>query len=168
MTCIVTLGIDAHAHAVLDALRRRHFPPERNFLAAHVTLFHALPSEHETVVRETLAEFARATEPFALRFAGARFLGRGVAIDVQAEPLAGLRRALATRFAPWLTAQDSQPFRPHVTVQNKVEPASARRLHAELTATWSGLDGRAESLLLWRYLGGPWAPLGEFRLGAER
>lgn len=166
MTCIVTLGVDPESHGVLDALRRAHFPPARNVLEAHVTLFHALPSEHETAVREALASCAHATPPFAVAFAAPRFLGRGVALDVVAAPLAPLRGELARRFAAWLTPQDAQPFRPHVTVQNKVEPASARQLHAELTATWRTLDGHATALRLWRYLGGPWQHLSDFEFGA--
>lgn len=168
MTCIVTLGIDPDSHQILDALRRAHFPPERNVLEAHVTLFHALPSEHEAAVREALAARARTTPAFPVAFAAPRFLGRGVAFEVHAEPLGALRGELARRFAPWLTPQDAQPFRPHVTVQNKVEPAVARELHARLTATWSTLHGHATSLRLWRYLGGPWQHLAEFALGAEQ
>ena len=36
---IVTAQLDARAAAALGALRRRHFPPGRNDLAAHLTLF---------------------------------------------------------------------------------------------------------------------------------
>ena len=51
---IVTLTLDAPARERFDALRRRHFPPERNHLAAHLTLFHALPGELEQQVRQDL------------------------------------------------------------------------------------------------------------------
>lgn len=44
---IVTLALDEQAQARFDALRSRHFPPDRNVLDAHVTLFHALPGEQE-------------------------------------------------------------------------------------------------------------------------
>lgn len=166
MTCIVTLGIDPDSHRILDSLRRAHFPPERNFLEAHVTLFHALPSDHEPLVRDALACCAAATPSFAIAFGPPRFLGHGVALDVAAGPLPALRRELAGRFREWLTPQDAQPFRPHVTVQNKVAPDDARRLHAELLASWRTLEGRATALRLWRYLGGPWAHLADFELGA--
>jgi hypothetical protein len=43
-----------------------------------------------------------------------------------------------------------------VTVQNKVKPAEAKALHAELAATWGPVTGTGDGLLLWRYLGGPW------------
>src|SRR6476469_7699644 len=44
---IVTLLLDDAAQQRFDALRTAHFPAERNHLAAHVTLFHALPGEQE-------------------------------------------------------------------------------------------------------------------------
>ena len=40
---IVTLLVDDDAQQHFDALRSEHFPAERNYLRAHVTLFHALP-----------------------------------------------------------------------------------------------------------------------------
>jgi hypothetical protein len=70
---------------------------------------------------------------------------------------ADLRAELARRWAQWLTPQDRQGFRPHVTVQNKVPVEEARALKASLEAGFSPLEARGEGLLLWRYLGGPWA-----------
>jgi hypothetical protein len=42
---IVTLLLDPEAQERSDRLRSAHFPAERNHVAAHVTLFHALPDE---------------------------------------------------------------------------------------------------------------------------
>ena len=130
-------------------------------LAAHVTLFHALPGEQLGRVRDELASVSR-RPPFDVRVTGVRFLGRGVALDLDAAELTALRSALAARFAPWLTRQDAQWSRPHVTVQNKVEPAVARALHAELTATFRPTTVTARGLGLWHYRGGPWEPAAEF------
>jgi len=38
---IVTAELAPEDFAWLDALRRHHFPPERNQLRAHLTMFHA-------------------------------------------------------------------------------------------------------------------------------
>ena len=40
---ILTAQLPDDMHARYTALRDAHFPPERNYLEAHVTLFHALP-----------------------------------------------------------------------------------------------------------------------------
>src|SRR5215217_6904909 len=53
---VLTLALDAATAAWLEALRRAHFPPERNLVPAHVTLFHALPGEAIAAVRAALAE----------------------------------------------------------------------------------------------------------------
>ena len=155
---IVTLTLDEASQERFDALRRRHFPPERNHLSAHVTLFHAVPGELEAQVRRDL-ETAAQRPPLELRVTGPRSLGRGVAYDLVSPELVGLRQALAAGWQPHLTNQDRQWHRPHVTVQNKVTPEQARRtLQAlppdEATATGTGLA-------LWRYLGPSWEALAD-------
>jgi 2'-5' RNA ligase len=87
-----------------------------------------------------------------------------MAAVAEAPGLGASRARLAGAFAPWLTPQDRQPFRPHVTIMNKADRTSAARAFAELGAAWVAWEGRGESLLLWRYRGGPWEGVGEFAL----
>jgi 2'-5' RNA ligase len=157
----VTLLLDDAAQQRFDRLRAAHFPAERNHLAAHVTLFHALPGEQLAEVRDQLGT-AAARPGFPVDVTGVRFLGRGVALDLAAAELTALRRSLAAAFDPWLTRQDRQWSRPHVTVQNKVAPDVARTLHAELSAGFVPEAVGARGLGLWHYRGGPWEPDAEF------
>lgn len=161
---IVTARLDPDAFARFDALRRRHFPPERNHLSAHLTMFHALPAEQEGAVRADLDEVARHTP--VLRGSADRVLslGRGVAMHVEVPGLAPARAELARRWAPWLTPQDRQRPRPHVTIQNKVDPHVARALHDALVAGFEPFPLAIDGLLLWRYLGGPWERLASLDL----
>ena len=158
---ILTLGLDAPSFGRLDALRRAHFPPGRNQLRAHLTLFHHLPGDRRAEVADALAAAAD-RPPLALTVAGVRSLGRGVALEVASPELLQVRADLAARFRPHLTPQDAQGFRPHVTVQNKVSPEAARALKAELEAGFVPWEARGESLRLHRYLGGPWGDEGEW------
>ena len=158
---ILTLALDDEAQARFDALRRAHFPPERNHLAAHVTLFHALPGEAEAAAREDLQRAAE-RPPFQVRVNRVRSLGRGVAFDLDSAELTALRGRLAAGWEHQLTPQDRAWHRAHVTVQNKVAPESARALLAELAAGFVPYEVQASGLALWRYLGGPWEPLGRF------
>ncbi|GAA1871360.1 2'-5' RNA ligase family protein [Pseudonocardia ailaonensis] len=198
MPLIVTATLDAPTQERFDALRRRHFPSDRNFLAAHLTLFHALPDEPcaaartaaatptpttaETPgpgpapttapataatpgpparpLRQALAAAAR-RPPIPVRVTGLRLLGRGVAYRLEAPELLALRADLARDRD--LTAQDRGKRELHVTVQNKVTPERARALHAELSAAFVPETVTATGLALWRYLGGPWEPLAEYR-----
>lgn len=108
-----------------------------------------------------LREVAETTPPLDAQLAAPTKLGRGTAIRVEAPGLRALRAELARRFAPWLGAQDARGgFSPHVTVQNKVEPAAARALFDELSATWSPRPAQVEGLDLWWYRGGPWEAAG--------
>lgn len=160
---ILTLLLDAESQAWLEALRRAHFPPERNLIPAHVTLFHALPGAEIGTIRATLAEACAALPAeVTVRLGPPRFLGRGVALEVAAPMIAALRRDLATRWQGWLTRQDAQGWRPHATVQNKVAPDQARALHAMLSATLPDREATGAALLLWRYRGGPWDAAGRF------
>ena len=163
---VVTLALDAASFARLDALRQVHFPPERNFLPAHLTLFHALPGEQFEAVCDGLRAACDATPPPPLTFPQVRSLGRGVAVEVNSPQLLAVRSRLAAEWGVWLTPQDRQPFRPHVTVQNKVMPAEAKELHARLAAGWLPLAGTGVGVLLWRYAGGPWEAAGEFPFAA--
>ena len=159
---VLTLRLDPAAQERFDALRRAHFPPERNHLQAHVTLFHALPGEHEQQVRADLEASAR-RPAYDVAVVRVRSLGRGVAYDLRSPELSAQRSDLARRWQPWLTPQDARPHAAHVTVQNKVSPERARALLRELEASFLPHAVHATGLALWRYLGGPWEPLGDYR-----
>lgn len=159
---ILTLGLDAASFARLDTMRRRHFPPERNFIPAHLTLFHHLPGEKEQDVAATLRAVTRDVAPIPLTVTGLRFLGRGTACEIEAPPLAALRRDLAAHWRDDLTPQDAQGFRPHVTIQNKVPADEARATFETLRAAFTPFEAVGTGLLLWHYRGGPWEEAGTF------
>ena len=152
---ILTLLLDAPTQAHLEAQRRRHFPPERNHIPAHVSLFHHLPGEELAAVRLRLAGLVGQLR-LPVRVAGLRSLGRGVAYRLESPGLMALRGALARDWAAWLTAQDRQGFSPHVTVQNKVPPAQAAALLAALQAGFVPMEAQGVGVALWWYRGGPW------------
>ena len=163
---IVTLALDPATFATVDALRRQHFPPTLNHLSAHVTLFHRLPGGHEAAVADRLAATGAAVAPFPLTLPSIRFLGRGVAINIDCDGLLRVRAGLARMWGPWLTFQDQQGFWPHVTIQNKVDAAAAKGLYERLRATWTPVSGEATGLSLWWYRGGPWEAAGTFPFDA--
>ena len=158
---ILTLALDPADQARLDRLRDAHFPPERNFLAAHVTMFHHLPGPNADAIAATIRHMT-AIAPFAVRIARLQSLGRGVALTLESPDLLRLRAALARIWADHLTPQDRQAYRPHVTIQNKVDPAIAKRLFADLSVTFTPWTVEATGLALWHYRGGPWVPAATF------
>ena len=152
---IVTAELPPDLAAWATRLRRAHFPPERNYLDAHVTLFHALPPSAEGEVRALLADCARAAPPSA-RHDAVMSLGRGTALRIASPALDTMRALLAERLAGLLTAQDQHIPRLHVTIQNKVDPALARALQAELATSFTPRDFAFSGVALHYYRGGPW------------
>ena len=145
--------------AWLDGLRRRHFPPERNVLAAHLTLFHHLPPSSADELKHRLAEETRGVRAPLARLAGLMSLGRGVAYRIDSVELAAIRARLAEAFVGLLTPQDAGGWRPHVTIQNKVQPSVAKLLMEGLSREFRPRSVEVAGLATWWYRGGPWEPL---------
>jgi 2'-5' RNA ligase len=159
---ILTLKLDQATFKQVNALRQQYFPPERNFIPAHVTLFHTLPGDREIAISQFLQTLCSQTSNIPLSLPSLRFLGKGVAIEIEAPELNELRQTLTKTWNDWLTPQDLQSYRPHITIQNKVVASEARQVYEQLKDTWQPLNGQGEGLLLWYYRGGPWELANEF------
>lgn len=155
---IVTALFGAADFAFFNRLRRAHFPPERDQVDAHLTLFHHLPPGVAPELKARLAEAVRGPAPAAV-LAGVISLGRGVAFRIESEDLDAIRADLKDAFTGLLTPQDSAGWRAHVTVQNKVQPGEARRLKEALETDFAPRPVRIAGLAAWWYRGGPWEPL---------
>lgn len=159
---ILTAELGAADLAWLDGLRKRHYPPERNRLPAHLTMFHALPPSAKNEARRMLGQLAAAPEPRA-QIAGVMDLGGGVAFRVVSDELDLIREEIARAMHGLLSAQDSGGWVPHVTIQNKVEPRTAKALRRSLEQQFEPKPLRITGLGLHRYLGGPWEKLQSYR-----
>lgn len=159
---IVTAELGSEDFAWLDALRRRHYPPERNRVPAHLTMFHALAPSAEDEARRRLAGHSVRPAP-AAHIAGLIDLSGGVAFRVVSDELDAIRDDLAHDLHGLLGAQDSGGWRPHVTVQNKVAPKVSRELLRSLERDFQPRPLRIAGLGLHRYLGGPWETLGVWK-----
>lgn len=153
---IITAQMGKGDQVWADSLRAAHFPPERNFLKAHITLFHHLPPAQLPEIRTRLARLAQEYAAPPAMLSDIMLLGRGVAFRVDCPGLLAMRDSLAADFAGLLTPQDQARPRLHITIQNKVEPAIAKRLHAALLAGFTPRPLAIKGLVAWRYLGGPW------------
>lgn len=159
---VLTAMLPAAEQQWLDDWRTEFFPHARNFLPAHLTLFHAVPGAELGAVVETLARTAVRTPPLPARASGLRPLGLGVAVQIEAPELVALRAGLADAWSASLTRQDRQPLKSHVTVCNKVSRDRAREVEAELSGRFAPRAFVLPGLALFAYAGGPWEPLAEF------
>lgn len=158
---IVTAELGASDLAWLDRLRRAHYPADRNRLAAHLTIFHALPPSAEGEVRASLARYSAETVPRAT-IDGLMDLGGGVAFRITSTDLDRIRSELAQDFHGLLSAQDSGGWRPHVTIQNKAPTKDARALLTALERDFRACSLAIRGLGLHRYLDGPWERLASY------
>ena len=136
---IMTAQMGKADFAWADSLRRRYFPPERNQISAHITLFHHLPPQALDEIKAAVS-----------------------ALAADLPKLLALRMELAERFAGLLTAQDQQTPRLHVTIQNKVVPKEAKRLFDELSAEFEPRPFVIHGIALHYYLDGPWQDIGSW------
>ncbi len=158
---IVTALIGEPDFTCLDTLRRQYFPPERNHLRAHLTMFHHLAPSCEAELCQLLKDEARGNDPQA-RLSGLISLGGGVAFRVESPDLEDIRARIAERFAPILMPQDRNPWRAHVTVQNKVKAPDARALLDLLSQDFRPRPLALTGLAAWWYRGGPWDPISAY------
>ena len=160
---VLTLEMDGESFARFDELRRRHYPPERNLVPAHVTLFHQLPGDRGRELKALLQRMAARRKPFEVEVGEAKALERGVAIALRSPQLHSLREELAAEWRLWLADQDRAGFRPHVTIQNRVSSQQARETERSIAAAFRPPRMRAIGLHLWRYRGGPWEHIQLYR-----
>lgn len=158
---ILTALAEPDAQGRFEGWRRAHYPPALNQVPAHITLFHHLPGSELDAVKRRLKAVCGQLPPPAIAVTGLRSLGKGVALKLHAPELEFVRNELADGWSTLLIPQDRQGFRPHLTIQNKVTAAEARATLQRLEAGFRAFETCAVAIAVWRYLGGPWEPLGQ-------
>jgi 2'-5' RNA ligase len=152
---ILTLAIEEEAQTFFNQLRQQYFPPDKNFLAAHLTLFHYLPLTADELMAQLQSAVATQSR-FLIQVTDVVSIGKGVAYKLETKELQALHRQLQQLWKPLLKPQDLQKLWPHITVQNKVTPQEAAATLPELKNGFQPFTFGATGLSLWEYLGGPW------------
>ena len=142
-----------------EGLRRRHYPPDRNRVPAHVTLFRTLPPSCEAELRDALARAAAACAPPPARLESVMALGGGTAFAIRSPAMLQVREELAEHLHGLLTAADDHRPVLHVTIQNKVSGKEAQALQAQLAESFRPRDFTFAGLALHAWRGGPWDSL---------
>ncbi len=152
---IVTAMMGAADQRHFNVLRSAHYPPSRNQVAAHITLFHQLPpsclAELDRLIKAVVAD-----SPPQSMLIDVISLGRGTAFRIHSPDLLAIRARIADWFTGSLSVQDKGTPRLHITVQNKVTSIAARTLHATLAANFEARPLAITGLAAHHYRGGPW------------
>jgi hypothetical protein len=130
---ILTLTLDKASHQFLTGLRSKYFPPHRNFLSAHVTLFHAISPQRIQELDGYLNDICKEQKGWEVFIGEPKKMGKGgVMVSVRERPsgtIEAIREELVSnlkrntqRDQEKLTDQDQRRMgKPHVTVLNKAE-----------------------------------------------
>ncbi|WP_427965192.1 2'-5' RNA ligase family protein [Altererythrobacter sp.] len=159
---IVTASLPPDIFAWADGLRHAHFPPERNKLQAHVTLFHSFAPSLFDELKTVLPGFAAEYAPPEGRVDGLMDLGKGTAIALRSPQLLAIREQIEAHFHGALTQQDRYEPRLHITIQNKVTKEEARELQRELAPQIEPRAFHFTGLELHIYRGGTWEHVRRF------
>ena len=152
---IITLLLDNNSSHFFNSLRTTYFPPAINYISAHLTLFHHLPSTEEGI-KNDLQKWSAQTGPLQLNVTAVVSIGKGAAYKIECAELMKLHKAMQQQWMQWLTPQDKQKLWPHITVQNKVSPATAKQTVQTLQASFQPFTAQGLGFALWYYEGGPW------------
>ncbi len=153
---IITAQLGPADQAWANALRREHFPAERNYLDAHITLFHHLPPASLPEIKARLAASCLLYPAPNARLEAPFLLGRGVAFAIHCPELLAIRDELAAAFTGLLTPQDQARPKLHITVQNKVAPPVAKALCNTLALAFAPRPLAIIGMSAYFYRGGPW------------
>lgn len=157
---VLTLDTTTSLHRPVTALREKYFPAHLNRTPAHLTMFHALPGSHMSSIVAAIEKECQDLVPFRLATGSLFRMRRGVGINAGegSRPARLLHQELQQRWAGVLSEQDRQVWRPHWTIQNKVNDAAVvEGTMREMDQGFQGAEGVAEGCVLWRYeRGGEW------------
>jgi 2'-5' RNA ligase len=151
---IITISLNDAAHEYFTELRNKHFPKHCNYLQAHLTLFHHLPSG-ESIVDEALQGFLP-KKILELQVTGLKNIGNGVAFVIESTELVALHRSLQSELREHLVSQDRQKLWPHITVQNKVTAFKAKQTMEGLFENFQPFSVQGTGIDTWLYMQGPW------------
>jgi hypothetical protein len=165
---IVTAELPVDIFSWANSLRVQHFPPERNKLKAHVTLFHSFAPSLREELRSVLSRLAGLYAPPEARCEGLMDLGKGTALAIQSPGMLEVRGAIAEHFHGAQTAQDKHEPRLHITVQNKVTPQEAKALQRALSQSLRPRPFRFTGLGLHLYRETHWEEMGIWKFRGKQ
>jgi len=148
---ILTLKLDKATQTFLTDLRTKHFPKNRNYLAAHVTLFHAIPAHRYAALDAHLHALVQKTNSWDV-FVGEpkKMSNKGVMVTVRDRPHGTIEsihddiqhflKTSAKKDEDKLTDQDSRRMgKAHATIMNKAEEDEVERCLQEVEKEFEGL-----------------------------
>jgi hypothetical protein len=151
---IVSIALDEATHDHFTAQRNHYYPKHCNYLQAHCTLFHRLPSSLPLI--DTVLAAAIHQSILSLQITGVKNTGNGVAYTISCAALQSLHQSLQRSLKPYLISKDRYKLRPHITIQNKVTAFKAAQTFELLAKDFKPFTAQGIGLKSWLYCKGFW------------
>ena len=160
---IVTLKIDEPSRLFFNEKRTIFFPAHANYVDAHVTLFHKLPSNN-LEIEIGMTQFAQ-HKKFDLLISDIILFETSVSYAIESPHLLHLHAEMQSKFDPYLIRNDRKILKPHITIQNKVTAYKAYKTHAFLIKDFNPFVVNAIGFTSWYYLKGYWDKKEDYLFG---
>ncbi len=157
---VITLKIDETSQEFFNEQRKKYFPAYCNYVEAHITLFHKLPS-NKIEIDEVLEKFSK-RKSFQLDINNPVLQSNGIAYEIESEELLQIHKDMQERLSKFLIRNDRNKLWPHITIQSKVTAYKAFKTHADLLYTLKPLSAKAVGFSCWYYVKGYWEKKGEY------
>ena len=151
---VVTLKIDEHSQLFFNEKRTMFFPAHANYVDAHITLFHKLPSINLDI-EIGMTQFAQ-HKKFDLLISDIILFETSVSYAIESPQLLHLHAEMQSKFDPYLILNDRKILKPHITIQNKVTTYKAQKTHVLLLKDFNPFVVKAIGFTSWYYLKGYW------------
>jgi 2'-5' RNA ligase superfamily len=151
---IITLKIDDVSQVFFNEKRKQYYPAYANFVDAHITLFHKLPSD-KNIVYETLNRLCN-TKAFNMQVVGIKNIENFVAYDITSPTLQNIHVEMQKTFANMLNEKDKEVLWPHITVHNKATVYKAFKTHEKLLVDFKPFSITAVGFTTWFYAKKQW------------
>ena len=160
---IVTLKIDEPSRLFFNEKHTIFFPAHANYVDAHVTLFHKLPSNN-LEIEIGMTQFAQ-HKKFDLLISDIILFATSVSYTIESPQLLHLHAEMQSKFDPYLIRNDRKILKPHITIQNKVTPYKAHKTHAFLIKDFNPFVIKAIGFTRWYYVKGFWKKKEQYLFG---
>jgi hypothetical protein len=154
LSLIITLKIDDISQTFFNEKRKQHYPAYANFVDAHITLFHKLPSDKQ-IVYDTLQELSK-TNIFDIQVVGIKNIDNFVAYDIVSPTLQNIHVEMQITFANMLNEKDKEKLWPHITIHNKATVYKAFKTHEKLLVDFKPFSITAIGFTTWFYAKKQW------------
>ncbi len=160
---IITAMMGAEDQSFFTQLRKAYYPLERNYLDAHITLFHHLPPGYWMEIKRHIVELTKEYEAPYAHVERILHLDKGVAFYIDSPEMLAIRSMIAERLIGLLIPQDQVQPRLHVTIQNKVSARESKQLFETLNDDFEPFPIDLIGIEAFYYRGGPWEKIGHWR-----